>query len=485
MRILLTLLRKDIAGFLRNRSAFALTFLVPIALIYIFGQVFGLTKKGNDAPSGIDLGVVNASADPGAQKLVDALKAEKAFHVIDTYETPDHAKHPLTEEIARQRIQNNRYHFAVVLPADLVSDQEFGLHLKILSDPRNEIETQLVNGLLQKTIFTSVPQLLGQSLQASAKKFLGAGRFDQFNRSVATAVSTAFGGDPVKIQHDMEAGNFGLSGFEARTKPVDPSLRRLDQPTPAAPEGGPSSREPAASPPEKSAAPAVASTPAVADFLKKIVNLETEQVVGQTVKSPAATRVVGGWAIMFLLFAVSGSSAAFFDEKNAGLFQRLLSAPITRAQLLWSRFLFGILLGLVQLITLFTAGSLMYGIDVLGHLGLLVIVCTVAAAACTSFGMLIAAIAPNAQAANGLATFVVMVMSATGGAWFPISLMPLFMQQVGKLTIVYWSMEGFSQVLWAGKPLGELLPTLGVLAGITAGVMAIAIWRLNHKKIFE
>jgi ABC-2 type transport system permease protein len=99
--------------------------------------------------------------------------------------------------------------------------------------------------------------------------------------------------------------------------------------------------------------------------------------------------------------------------------------------------------------------------------------------------MLIAANAPNAQAANGLATFVVMVMSATGGAWFPLSLMPAFMQQVGKLTIVYWSMEGFSQVLWAGKPLVEILPTLGILTGITAGVMAVAIWRLNHKKIFE
>jgi hypothetical protein len=49
---------------------------------------------------------------------------------------------------------------------------------------------------------------------------------------------------------------------------------------------------------------------------------------------------------------------------------------------------------------------------------------------------------------------------------------------------VYWSMEGLSQVLWAGNTFGQLLPTLGVLVGITAGVMSIAIWRLNQKKIF-
>ena len=127
----------------------------------------------------------------------------------------------------------------------------------------------------------------------------------------------------------------------------------------------------------------------------------------------------------------------------------------------------------------------MYGIDVFGHFANLVIVCAAAAAACTSFGMLLAAVSPNAQAAQGLSTFLVMVMSATGGAWFPISMMPEFMQKVGKLTVVYWSMEGFSQVLWAGNSLVELLPTLGVLAGITIGIMAVSIWRLNPKKIFE
>jgi ABC-2 type transport system permease protein len=138
----------------------------------------------------------------------------------------------------------------------------------------------------------------------------------------------------------------------------------------------------------------------------------------------------------------------------------------------------------VQLVALFAAGSAMYGIQVSAHLGTLLLVCTAAAAACTSFGMAIAAFSPNAAAANGLATFVVLVMSATGGAWFPMSLMPQFMQKVGKFTIVYWSMEGFTGALWAGSTFVELLPILGVLAAITIGVMGVSIWRLNRKQIF-
>jgi ABC-2 type transport system permease protein len=203
------------------------------------------------------------------------------------------------------------------------------------------------------------------------------------------------------------------------------------------------------------------------------------------VKNPEATRVVGGWAMMFLLFAVSGSASAFFEEKKTGIFQRLLAAPVSRAHILLSRFLFGTLLGLVQLTALFFAGRVMYGVDVLGNFGNLVVICVAAGAASTALGMLIVAVTPTAQAAQGLATFVVLTMSACGGAWFPISFMPEFMQQIAKFTIVYWAMEGFAQVLWAGQSFRQILPTVGVLVGIATGVMSIAIWRFNRGRLFE
>jgi ABC-2 type transport system permease protein len=133
---------------------------------------------------------------------------------------------------------------------------------------------------------------------------------------------------------------------------------------------------------------------------------------------------------------------------------------------------------------LFLAGRVLFGIEVEQHVGLLILVCAFAAAACTSFGMLLAAVAPNAEAASGLATFLIMLMSALGGAWFPISLMPQFIQQFSKLTLVYWSMEGFSAVLWAGQSLVQILPILAILGGITAAVMSVAIWRFNRGKIF-
>jgi ABC-2 type transport system permease protein len=215
------------------------------------------------------------------------------------------------------------------------------------------------------------------------------------------------------------------------------------------------------------------------------VKIDNVQVAGNDVKSPAATQLVGGWAVQFLLFALTASATALFREKEHGIFQRVLSAPVTRGDVLWSKFLYGICLGLIQLVVLFIAGQVLYGIDVTSHLPMLVLTCVFAAAACTSFGMLIAAVSPTPESARGLSTFAILFMSAIGGAWFPVSFMPQIIQKFSKVTLVYWSMEGFSQVLWAHSSLVEMLPTFGYLALMTALVMAVSVWRFRRGKIFD
>jgi len=469
------LLRKGLLSFWRNKAAVYITFLVPILLIYLFGHVFGLYRK-DSGPTGIPIAVVNLSSEPAAQKLIAALRAEKTFAVITTRDLGKGATRPLTEADVRAGLHDNWYRYALILPADLLPDQDFGVRMKFLFNPRNEIESQMVNGLLQKTVFSNVPQLLGQSLQKNARRLLGDERFERFNRTIADTVAESFGGDREAIYQRAISGDFGLSNLGQTSRKqaapaIPPGLRRLDQSNAAV----------SPSPNRKSEI----ETQKPADIFSRMVKIETEQVAGKELKNPMAARLVGGYAVMFLLFAVSGSVTTLFEEKDSGVFQRLLSSPVRPAHILWARFLFGVILGLVQITVLFCAGRVFFGLDIFGHAGALLAVSLSAAAACSAFGMLIAAISPSAAAANGIATFVVLSMSAVGGAWFPVSFMPDYIQRVSKLTLVYWSVEGFADVLWAGRSLLEVLPKVGILAGIAAGVMLVAVWRFNRGRLFD
>jgi ABC-2 type transport system permease protein len=445
MNSVLVLLRKDFALFLKDRASIVLTFLVPMALIYVFGLVFHVNDS-DPGPSGIPVAVVNLSDNPAAARLVDALKRDKTLKVLTRVVNDDKTTRPMTEEDLRPMMHADNFRFALVIPRDVIRADAIGIHLRTYSNPRNEVESQMVNGLLQRAIFTNVPELLGQSLQARARAFIGDTRMNRFNATIASAISNAFGGDPAQIQSRIDSGDFGL-------------------PSAVSGESGNPSQ--------------------AADILSRIVKVEDVQVEGKGIKSPQATQLVGGWAMQFLLFALTASATALFREKDLGIFHRLLSAPVTKAQILWSKFLYGIILGLVQLVVLFAAGHVLYGIEIGGQLPSLVVVCVFAAAACTSFGMLIASVSPTPEAARGIATFVILLMCAVGGAWFPVSFMPEFMQHLSKLTLVYWSIEGFSQVLWARATLPELVPILGWLALTTALVMTLAVWRFNKGKIFD
>jgi ABC-2 type transport system permease protein len=199
----------------------------------------------------------------------------------------------------------------------------------------------------------------------------------------------------------------------------------------------------------------------------------------------SATQLIGGWAMQFLLFALSASAASLFHEKDQGIFQRILSGPVPRATILWSKFLFGLVLGLFQLLVLFLAGSILFKVPILAHLPLLALACVFAAASCSAFGMLLASVAGTPEMARSLSTFAILLMSALGGAWFPIGFMPKFMQDISRLTLVYWSIDGFGRAFAPHAAVGALLPGLGILAGMTAALLGLAWWRFRRGTLFD
>jgi ABC-2 type transport system permease protein len=444
MHQVLSLLRKDIRLFLRNKVAFGLTFIVPIIMIYIFGQVFGGMGSSGSGPSGIPLALIFEAESTLASAITKSLETESAFRIIKTWADDAGVEVPLTEARVRELIADNQLRFALILPTDLLGEEEFGINLRLLTNPRSDIETQMVNGLLQKAIFTSAPQALMGSLRQSAVDYIGEEGTNEFYTNLSATIVESFGLDPAETKTNIDAGMLNLGSSD----------------------GDPSSKS-------------------SGSLLTDLVNIEQVQLVGAEVKSPQATRSVGGWAIMFLLFSVTGASTSLFEEKKSGIFHRLLSSPVRRSHILWSKYLFNVMLGTVQLLVLFLAGQLLFDIEVVNHLPELFVIILAAATAATAFGMLLASIAPNPEAAQGLATFLILSMSAVGGAWFPTSIMPEFIQTISKVTLVYWSMEGFLAVLWAQNSLWEILPYVGVLLGMSAAVSAFSLWRFNRGNLFD
>ena len=440
MNKILSLIKKDYILFWHDKVAVGLTFIVPAVLILLFGSIFG--GSGSNA-SGIRLAFLNLSDTKIAKKIESTLDTTKTFQIIKTYTNDEGKTVPFDTISIKDYIIKGSASSALVIPEDAYTDTSFGLKLKFYYNPKNELEMQIVQGLLQQTVMTQIPEIFNQSMMRRSEEYLGKAKGIKFNRKLASVISEYFGVDTSDILKQ------GFYSTENDTTEED-----------------------------------TAANKGASAFFKNIVKLDKEQLVGKEVNNPGATRSVGGWAMMFLLFSITASATSLFDERNSGVTLRILSTPVSRVDILWSKYLYNISLGIIQLLVLFFAGYLFFNIDIFSNFGNLFLVIVCSSAAATAFGMVLAAFSKTTAQANGLGTFLILTMSAIGGAWFPTFLLPHFIQILSKFTIVYWSIEGFLQVLWNGAGLFEILPVLGILIGIGILVNAVSFFRFKKGDIF-
>ena len=93
------------------------------------------------------------------------------------------------------------------------------------------------------------------------------------------------------------------------------------------------------------------------------------------------------------------------------------------------------MLGTVQLLILFFFSWMIFKVDMFSNFGNLLIVIIASSAAAVSFGMLITSMANSLNQASSLSTLFILMMSAIGGSWFPVSFLPDWMQTISKFTI--------------------------------------------------
>ena len=75
-----------------------------------------------------------------------------------------------------------------------------------------------------------------------------------------------------------------------------------------------------------------------------------------------------------------------------------------------------------------------------------------------------------------VAIFGAMVLSALGGCWWPIELVPETFKTIAMLTPSYWAMHGLQSVLYFGRSSEVLFFECPVLLGFAALLGLAALW---------
>ena len=193
-------------------------------------------------------------------------------------------------------------------------------------------------------------------------------------------------------------------------------------------------------------------------------------------------QVVPGYAVMFAMFGVLGGAGAILEEKERGTFKRLLIAPVPKYVLMGGKLLAQFIVGVAQIVLMFTFGALVFHVSLGGSILGLVLVTLATCWATTALGMLLVAVIKSRKQVHPITTLIVLGTSAIGGSWFPLFLMPKWVQQAARVTLVAWAMEGYNQLMLFGGGLNDVWPDIGVLLlyGAVCFVVGLRLFRFKE-----
>src|SRR5438067_3173065 len=203
---------------------------------------------------------------------------------------------------------------------------------------------------------------------------------------------------------------------------------------------------------------------------------------GKAVKINSFDQLVPGYAVFFALFGINAAAATILQEKEDGTFRRLLIAPVQKYALLGGKLLAQFILTLAQLAVLFIIGYFAFHLDI-GSWPAVIALLIGASFAATGLGILLVSFVKTRRQLSSIVPLVVIITSAIGGAWWPLFIEPTWMQQIAKVGLTAWAMEGLNGVMILGKDFMQVLPDiLGLLAyGLICFAIAMRFFRFQTR----
>ncbi len=212
------------------------------------------------------------------------------------------------------------------------------------------------------------------------------------------------------------------------------------------------------------------------------VDVTIENTASNLVEFSPFTQYVPGFAVMFLMFTtVQMGSISLIKEQEAGTLRRLITAPISKAEIIGGKIASTFIRGFMQLTVLIYFGHVAFDLDLGSDILALFVLIAAVTLASTGLGVLVAVLVKTVDQADSVSLFLVMIMSAIGGSWWPLSVEPQFMQDMAHFTITAWAMDGFYDLLYFDQGLAGILEEVKWLVLMMVIFFGIAIRRFKFE----
>lgn len=250
---------------------------------------------------------------------------------------------------------------------------------------------------------------------------------------------------------------------------LETESRKLASAALMAREGGQASRELAAS--RLSELLAAANMPTV-------TTEHSDMKLGQILSEPAMV----GLMLMFVMLLVSQSVGFVMEDKEQRTMARIYTAPVRAIDISLGNFLGSFAVGTLQLIIMLSLTFFVFGYDPGVSFGgmLLVLECFLLAA--VGFAIAIGGMVRDSKQLNQINYLVLSPACMISGCFFPLSMLPEFMQKLANFTPQKWALQAIDR-LGGGGGVADIGMQLAILLLFAAVLTAFGAAVLRHNKL--
>lgn len=187
-----------------------------------------------------------------------------------------------------------------------------------------------------------------------------------------------------------------------------------------------------------------------------------------------------GMGSLYVMFTVLGGMAVLLRERRQWTLQRLMALPLSRAQILGAKIGVYFTLGMIQFFIVFAVGAA-FGMDFGSSPPALLATMAAFVLCITALTFALAPWIKSEGQASGLVLLLSLSLAPLGGAWWPLEIVPEFMQTIGHLSPVAWAMDAFQDLIWYDGSFTDVLPEIAVLLAAAAVLFAIGIRSFKYE----
>lgn len=215
-------------------------------------------------------------------------------------------------------------------------------------------------------------------------------------------------------------------------------------------------------------------------FKTKTLTVHTNIVKDKSADNYKTVQSIG-FLIMFMLYGATTTSGLIIKEKTEKTYFRIFSTPVNSRIYIGANVLANMCIMSVQSILVVLSSKyilkLNTGVPDLELIAILILFGFVS----VTLGILLVAFSSTSRQAGTLATLIITPTCMLSGCWWPLEIMPDFMQKAANFLPQTWALEAVKE-LQNGKTFLSVAPILLILAAFAMAFFLIGMYKMKSSE---